>query len=182
MLITLTGAHSTGKTTLLEALRSEFGDKFEYVSGITRSMVAKGLAINEKGDNITQLLILNTHFDNLFKTKDAILDRCLLDVYIYTKYLHIEGKVDKWVVEYAYKLLHDIAIHKYKIIFYTDPDDVPLVDDGVRSVNHKFRNDIINLYNDFFTFHHFNHITKLKGSVAERVENVKYHMKHIAMF
>ena len=39
---------------------------------------------------------------------------------------------------------------KYDIIFYTSPKDVKLIDDGERSVDRGFRNQIINIFNIYF--------------------------------
>ena len=49
MKIAFTGAHSTGKTTLLNYLKKdpELATDFEFVDEITRRMVKKGLKINE---------------------------------------------------------------------------------------------------------------------------------------
>ena len=39
--------------------------------------------------------------------------------------------------------MYDTLIHKLDIIFYTDPQDVPIEDDGQRSIDREFRRDII---------------------------------------
>ncbi len=66
MKIAFTGAQSTGKTTLLEALKANQSYKYDYefVDEITRRMVKKGLKINEEGSDTTQLLIMNEHIKN----------------------------------------------------------------------------------------------------------------------
>jgi len=48
MKISFTGAQSTGKTTLLEAVKSneDFRFKYEFIDEITRRMQKKGLKIN----------------------------------------------------------------------------------------------------------------------------------------
>ena len=73
-----------------------------------------------------------------------------------------------YYAEYICKKL----ISKYDIIFYTDPS-IPLVDDGVRSIDVKFRNKVIELF-DFY-IEHFNpgNVVKLAGDVDERYKIIK---------
>ena len=82
MIISFTGAQSTGKSTLLDKCKEEFGDKFVYFPEITRQIKSEcGVAINEAGDNTTQILIVSEHIKNILKAskQDSILDRCILD-------------------------------------------------------------------------------------------------------
>ena len=52
MKVSFTGAQSTGKTTLLEAIKQneEFRYKYEFIDEITRRMIKKGLKINEEDE------------------------------------------------------------------------------------------------------------------------------------
>ena len=68
--------------------------------------------------------------------------------------------------------MYDAVIDKYDVIFYTDPADVELVDDGERSVNVSFRNDIIKLFDDRLSELWITWLC-LSGSVEERLETVK---------
>ena len=112
MKIAFTGAQSTGKTTLLQAVKSneEFRYKYEFIDEITRRMVKKGLKINEAGGNTTQLLIMNEHIKNLLY-QNVIMDRCVLDGVVYTDWLHWEGKVQTWVWEYAKNVFDHYVIN-----------------------------------------------------------------------
>ena len=136
MIISFSGAQSTGKSTLLDKCKEEFGDKFVYFPEITRQIKSEcGVAINEAGDNTTQILIVSEHIKNMLKAskQDSILDRCILDGLVYTMYLHFDqNKVDELVMALAIKVFID-QIDKVDVIFYPDPDDVQLVDDGERS-------------------------------------------------
>jgi len=79
MVISFTGAQSTGKSTLLKAIQlDERFRKFNFVPEITRSLKDKyKLDINESGDEYTQLLTVNSHLYNYldFKGKNVVLDR-----------------------------------------------------------------------------------------------------------
>lgn len=168
MRIAFTGAQSTGKTTLLEAIKQneEFRYKYEFIDEITRRMIKKGLKINEAGGNTTQLLIMNEHIKNLLY-EDVIMDRCMLDGLVYTDWLHWEGKVKTWVYEYA-KNVFDHYINRYDLIFYLKPE-FDIVDDGVRSVDIKFRNEIVERF-ERYVKHVQVPVIILSGTVEQRLE------------
>jgi nicotinamide riboside kinase len=168
MKIAFTGAQSTGKTTLLQAVKSneEFRYKYEFIDEITRRMVKKGLKINEAGGNTTQLLIMNKHIKNLLY-QNVIMDRCVLDGVVYTDWLHWEGKVQTWVWEYA-KNVFDHYVNRYDVIFYLKPE-FDIVDDGVRSVDISFRDEIVQRFERYIK-HVRVPIVTLSGTVEQRLE------------
>lgn len=187
MHITFTGPQCSGKTTLLKAMKKEQGivDKFWYVDEVTRLVKREFCVdINESGANdVTQLLIINKELENLFKYKKEYLwdrcqgivhDRCLLDGLVFTSYFYEKKLVSQQVwmqaVSYWYRF-HE----KYDIIFYPDPHDVKLVDDGERSTNKEFRDSIIKLYEEYYlnTFQVKNKLVILKGTVEQRMEQIK---------
>lgn len=173
MLVSFTGAQSSGKTTLLKRARvdTQFR-KWSFVPEVTRVVKRMGLNINELGDNTTQLFILSEHLRNHHITKDTMLDRCILDGLVYTQYLHENNKVDSWVYQYA-KQLFDVLIDKIDIIFYTEPD-IPLVDDGERSVNVEFREQIIKIFEEVMSKPNIVHkIVRLQGDACERYSKLK---------
>ena len=81
MKIGITGAQSVGKTTLLNALRSEklFKD-YVICDEVTRRVKSYGLPINEEGTDITQRLIMNEHIVNVFMYGNMLTDRTALDL------------------------------------------------------------------------------------------------------
>ncbi len=88
MKIAFTGAQSTGKTTLLNRMKHDpmFNLEFDFRDEITRRMQRKGLSINEGGNDITQLLIMNSHIKNSL-IDNVIMDRCALDGLVYTDWM-----------------------------------------------------------------------------------------------
>jgi thymidylate kinase len=179
MLISFSGVQSSGKTTLLKACKEIYNDRFEFVDEVTRLVKREfNVPINEEGTGLTQCLITNKHIENVLRfreTKGAILDRCILDGLCYTGYLHIEGSVPRWVFDYTKNVFKKL-ITQYDVIFYTDPYDVALIDDGERSTDVEFRNKMIETfeqaivsYNDLLE----NKLVRLKGTVEERMEAIK---------
>jgi len=173
MIITFTGAQSTGKSTLLAKMRTEERfRKFNFVPEITRGLKNKyKLDINESGDEFTQLITVNSHLYNYldYRNKDVILDRCILDGLVYTMYQYQTKKIPIEIYDYSEYLFKKL-IGELDIILYTEPD-IPLVDDGERSANKEFRDTMINLFEE--AINHFKiDVIRLKGSVDNRMETI----------
>jgi thymidylate kinase len=178
MIVSFSGVQCSGKSTLLKACQEHYGDRFEFVEEVTRLVKREfNVPINEEGTGLTQSLIINKHIENVLKyrNKDVILDRCILDGVCYTGYLHLEGSVPSWVFDYS-KHVFEKLITMYDVIFYTNPYDIELVDDGERSTSKEFR------FNMITTFEHVmrryddllkDKLVKLSGTVEERMEAIK---------
>ena len=182
MIFSFTGAQSTGKTTLLNHLHKCNGDyPFEFVPEVTRLVMRDyEMPINENGGDLTQMLIMTEHVRNVYKNKadhlirgvHQIFDRCALDGIVYSLWLRHNDKISRRCYD-ACDLIYEELKDKYDVIFYTSPDDVKLVDDGERSVDVKFRNDIINTFNIFLDRGYDGEVVVLKGSVEERLKTIK---------
>jgi len=179
MIVSFSGAQSTGKTTLLNKIRGLNPFGIEYVDEVTRRIKRDfNLPINESGGDLTQTMIMSDHIANIYQKynlTDVILDRCALDGIVYTQWLYNKGKVSKEVLQWAKKIYHTL-IGKYDIIFVTSPADVPLVDDGERSVNLEFREEIIDIF-DMYTYdmniYSEKNIFAVEGTVEERIKYIK---------
>tara|TARA_B100000287_G_scaffold427694_1_gene477756 strand:+ start:577 stop:1131 length:555 start_codon:yes stop_codon:yes gene_type:complete len=170
MLVSFTGAQSSGKTTLLRYFLDWHA--WGSVDEVTRRIRRDGFEINDDGSNYndTQLAIFADHIQNLFaysgKDMNNILDRCIVDGFIYTRYFRTQGKVNEFVDKmFSYALGR--YIEKYDCIFYTNPYDVPLINDGERSMSESFRSQIIKLYEDLILDKYPN-VYVLEGSVESR--------------
>ena len=175
MLVSFTGAQSSGKSTLLtECSNMSQFRKWNLVKEVTRKVARiHNVNINEAGSDETQLFILNEHLCNHNLRGDSILDRCIVDGLVYTKYLHEQGNVSEWVVKYA-ENLYNTLLPKLDVIFYTDPRDVPIHDDGQRSVDHAFRDNIITKFEDILTYnlHPDVEVVRLIGDVRQRLDTI----------
>lgn len=175
MLVGFTGAQCTGKSTLLNhCIQLKLNTTFNFVEEVTRKVKRDGHQINLDGNDITQLFILNEHLKNHTKRGNWVLDRCILDGYIYSSCLSRKGIVSDWITKYAYDLMM-LLVDKLDVIFYTQPEDVPLIPDGTRSVDLNFRQDIINRYEDLFAQDHYwmDRVVRLYGSVGDRLDTIK---------
>ena len=185
MIFSFTGAQCTGKTTLLKHLYKENGDyPFLFIPEVTRLIKREfNMPINESGDDLTQMLIMTEHVRNIFRDRadyivrgvHQILDRCALDGIVYSHYLLDKGKINRATYD-ACDLIYKKLINKYDVIFYTSHEDVELVDDGERSVDKIFREDIIGLFDMYMQYNIIEdgpRIVWLEGSVEERLKTIK---------
>jgi nicotinamide riboside kinase len=173
MIASFTGAQSTGKTTLLNILKEKNKD-IKFIDEVTRRIKRDyNLPINEDGGELTQFMIMADHIANVYKKYDSelvILDRCVVDGLVYTQWLYAKRKVDSSMNDIAHNIYNSLYT-KYDVIFYTDPADVELVDDGERSADKKFRDDIINSFEH--RIKELNNVVVLSGTVEERLDIVK---------
>lgn len=169
MIITLTGAHSTGKSSLLLELKKyACFENYSYSDNITRDLAKKGFKINEQGDNITQLLIMNGHIENAY-VENALLGRCVLDGLCYTQYMYKYGSVERWVYQYATKVCQ-LLLPRYNYIFYIEPE-FKIENDGTRSVEKEFQKKIVKIFKQNILKFNVN-IMKIGGTVQERCQQI----------
>ncbi len=179
MRISFTGAQCSGKTTLLNKCIEHYGDRFEYVTEVTRPIARMGMPINESGDDDTQRAIIESHILNS-TIENVIMDRCIIDGLLYTKHLYDMKRVnfDTWT--YAYDTYLNL-LNRLDVVFYTEA--VEMVDDGVRSTSDSFRESMINSFNRWVTFlendtqpEFRGEIIRLRGSVDDRFSIIKQYI------
>lgn len=136
MKIILTGAHGTGKTTVLKIIQEWLDIK--PITEIARTFAKKGVSINEKGTLDTQKLIFE-EYERIFKENDNyISDRGLTDVCAYTMAafgVSSPGSDSFKFAELAafqLKRIKELTADQIHIYF---PIEFPIENDGVRSTD-----------------------------------------------
>lgn len=172
MLIALSGAQCTGKTTLLSALRNdgEFENRFTFVDEIVRTLQKQGFKINEAGTDETQIAVMNAHVENTKLESDVLVDRCVLDCMAYTIWMWRHHKITRETYHSCYKLFMD-NIMKYDIIFYLSPE-FDIIPDGTRSVDNSFRDEVVSIFEQLIKEFSLT-VVRLTGTVEERLSAMK---------
>jgi len=191
VIFTFTGPQSSGKTTLLKKCKEYYGSKLCYIDEVTRLIKREhGVDINEAGANdVTQTLILNKEFENLFYNykgfgfQGILHDRCIMDGMVFTNYFAYNRLKDFPVSNSLGLMYYTNYIHKYDHIFYPSPHDVPLEDDGERSIDKEFRDAIIDSYENCWLKDERlkDKVTILKGTVEQRMEAIKIKLNEYAI-
>ena len=143
MKISFTGPQCSGKSTLLQACKDYYGDKFEYVDEVTRPLARKGFQINEGGNDTTQKAIIDAHISNIEK-ENVIMDRCIIDGMAYSYYFLERDQITWETWGYCVNEGLRKCLREMDIIFMTE--SVEMEDDGVRSTDEGFRNRIEEIF------------------------------------
>ena len=134
--VALVGASSTGKTTVYELLKNKL-PKYEFINESTRTVASYGFPINELGTSETQLAISSFHLEALLNPGNMILDRCYMDLLVYSKFMDKISVETYNYIEATWNRLKNEYTH---YVYF--PIEFESVDDGVRSVNEDWRKKI----------------------------------------
>ena len=134
--VALVGASSTGKTTVYELLKNKL-PKFDFINESTRTVGGYGFPINEEGTDATQLAISSFHLEALLRPYNLILDRCYMDLIGYSKFMK---NIDSRTFEYIEDTWNRVKKEYTHYVYF--PIEFESVDDGVRSIDEKWREDI----------------------------------------
>ena len=134
--VALVGASSTGKTTVYELLKNKL-PKFDFINESTRTVGGYGFPINEEGTDATQLAISSFHLEALLRPYNLILDRCYMDLVVYSKFMkNIDSRTFEYIEDTWNRVKKEYTHYAYF------PIEFESVDDGVRSIDEKWREDI----------------------------------------
>lgn len=182
MLVALTGAHSCGKSTLVEFFRGKEG--FTCVDSVTRSRIGvserriDGVKELDTAQYSILLGIREAVADLIEQNKNQpdqifLLDRCIFDFVAYTRAFHKRGLVsDKalWAIEQDCQDI--LADFKYDLVGYLGIE-FNIVDDGVRSLDEELRKDVDQEIQRQLLWNPIKAI-KLSGSVRQRVDTLRH--------
>lgn len=174
MKIALVGTHNSGKTTLFNLLKKEEAFKgYSFVPELIRELKTKGFGINESAKDDTQLAL--ALLQNYYTTNEffLVMDRCILDTYIYAQYLAKRGIVTNKVVKVLSEVL-ELSLREFDYIFICSPE-FEFEDDGQRNTNKEFQEEIHSLFLEYKRKHPTERpeIKILNGSSQERLEKIK---------
>lgn len=154
MKICVTAAQGLGKTTYIQDFLKEWPMYKTPEKTYRDTIKEKGLVINEEGTEESQKIILDVLVDQAIeysKDDNVILDRCVLDNLAYTSWLNLNGKVSDEFLEDT-RLIVQETLKLYDILLFfpiSKFNDIPLENDGLRSVDPKYREEIDMLFKVF---------------------------------
>lgn len=140
------GAQGTGKTTNMNIIAGELGRRGYNVGKVEEVARNCPLPINQSTKEESQVWILAEQLKeeinqtDVYKRDIVICDRTVIDIYAYYRYNHdkndmFESVIEEWA-------------DTYDLIVYYPPNDAYLKDDGVRSVDKRYRDKIDNIMLD----------------------------------
>ena len=185
--IAFTGPGCSGKTTLIKRLDfSKFlKGEIYHINSHTRELKHKGFPINSEGSDDTQIMITLKHFENIKNDlgTNCIFDRCVLDGFVYTKWLWRKDQVSNYVKVFAEGVYMN-NIEKYNIVFYCVPDfkytkdkDRDSNKQDIEIIKAIYDEEIKILENTLYTKD--TKIIRLTGNVEERKMVVENQLKNI---
>ena len=171
MKIGFCGTMSVGKTTLVNALRElpEFAG-YEFKTERSKYLRDLGIPLNTDSTLKGQIIFLAERSSELF-AEDMITDRTVIDVMAFTR-------LAKSIPYFMADALNDAVSHlirEYDYIFYVSPEGVELEDNGVRTIDAKYRKEIDKEIQNLILRHRpklYNY-TVLSGTTEERIEKIK---------
>lgn len=179
MIVAFTGAHSTGKSTMLQFFQGKKG--VVCVDSVTRSTISSkerrvdGIeSLDEAQKRIAKNIVdkMNSLIEDNRKDPSIVylLDRSVFDFLAYTKAFLDRNQVCEKTWNEVYKICEGLWDH-LDLVFYL-PIEFPIVDDGVRSLDESLRREVDQNIQDLLR-----DVGKesyaLQGSVKERVKTVE---------
>jgi nicotinamide riboside kinase len=171
MKIGFTGTMSVGKTTLVNALKElpEFAG-YEFRTERSKYLRDLGIPLNTDSTLKGQIIFLAERSSELF-AENMITDRTVIDVMAFTR-------LAKSIPYFMADALNDAVSHlirEYDYIFYVSPEGVELEDNGVRTIDAKYRKEIDKEIQTLILRHRpkLRNYTVLSGTTEERIEKIK---------
>lgn len=146
--IAFTGAHGTGKTTLLNDIESSLSGRIilKSVTEVARKIIEKGYPLNMDATVDSYIHYINDQLkeeDEKMKGCDLFIsDRTLLDPVAYAM---VNSKLPRpYIPQYFIEMMENVwLLEKDKYDFYVYfPIEFEMETDGVRPIDDKYRNNI----------------------------------------
>jgi nicotinamide riboside kinase len=171
MKIGFCGTMSVGKTTLVNALKElpEFAG-YEFKTERSKYLRDLGIPLNTDSTLKGQIIFFAERSSELF-AENLITDRTVIDVMAFTR-------LAKSIPYFMADALNDAVSHlirEYDYIFYVSPEGVELEDNGVRTIDAKYRNEVDKEIQNLILRHRpkLRNYTVLSGTTEERIEKIK---------
>lgn len=177
MIVVLTGAHSCGKSTLVEFFRGREG--FECIDSVTRDTITPeerkvDNGVSEEGQRrIYQAILKKTAEIRKMNAENPekifLLDRSIFDFIAYNRAFVQRGLLSSSFAGELERGLEGLS-DNYDLVFYL-PIEFKIVDDGVRSLDEDLRKDVDEEILKQVLWNKVKAV-KLHGSIKQRIESI----------
>jgi GTPase SAR1 family protein len=169
MKIGLCGTVSVGKTTLVNALKEieQFKD-YEFATERSKYLRDQGIALNTDSTLKGQIVFAAERALELMK-ENIITDRTIYDVMAFTFSAESISEFEKR--EFAN--LMSRLVGEYDVVIYVSPEGVDIEDNGVRTIDAKYRDSIDTAIKLMLEHWPPNKLIEIKGTTEERIETIK---------
>ncbi len=175
MRIGFTGAHGTGKSTLLrEMFTWKELNGHCFVSGLTRHQAkTKGLKLNQHGNFEGQKELVKAMSWHLKTIPNLVVDRTLLDIFAYTVHHRDKGGLNSRELNYIRNRARQYQ-HMFDVVFYIRPE-FEIKGDDVRSADPGFAIEVAAIIEHAVTLEPLGtrEIVVVSGTVKERLTTIK---------
>jgi hypothetical protein len=183
MLFTVAGTQNVGKTTFLQDFLKAFPEFTKPEVDYRKIILSKGLKINREGNLYSQESLFNFTLNDLFSrysdVSHTILDRSILDAYVYTYWLYKNKPEESGITEFTVLKQHQTVnnnIGRFDRIFYiplSKCQNVVVVDDEFRDTDLEYRAQIGDIFNNTIKELNLKNVFEVYGNREERIELVR---------
>ena len=168
MKIGLCGTISVGKTTLVKALKEleQFKD-YEIATERSKYLRDQGVALNTDSTIKGQLVFAAERSIELMK-ENIITDRTVYDVVAFT----LSAKSIDWHEKRQFVNLLMSIRNEYDAVVYVSPEGVEIEDNGVRTTDAKYREQIDFVIREMLVEYKPKKLITVKGSTEERIATI----------
>ena len=169
MRIGITGTQSTGKTTLVKALQElpEFQD-YHFATERSKYLRDLGIPLNTDSTVRGQFVFMAERASELMYD-NLITDRTIWDVCAFT----LSAKSISWYYKQSLIEAASSLMSYYDIVFYINPENIEIEDNGVRETDSQYRNDINYAIVELLQQYKPNKLVEIKGTTEERIQQIK---------
>ena len=169
MRIGLCGTMSVGKTTLVKALQElpEFQD-YHFATERSKYLRDLGIPLNTDSTVRGQFVFMAERASELMYD-NLITDRTIWDVCAFT----LSAKSISWYYKQSLIESASSLMSYYDIVFYINPENIEIEDNGVRETDSQYRNDINYAIVELLQQYKPNKLIEIKGTTEERIQQIK---------
>ena len=167
MKIAITGAQGVGKTTLAEQINRDYPD-FKILPEAARLAQEIGYKLDQTATTETELWLITKQIELESGEGKWVADRSCIDLLAYIQHLFSE---ESSLIEFATTTLVP-KFSNYDLVLYLPSGQFAISDDGLRSTDIKFQEDIDRRIRDVLETHKIPFV-KIVGSPEERLARVK---------